>query len=75
MELPDIDWDRVDNAFKEISKGVNCRPGPDWFTTQEYSQKFGLPDRTARDRLEKLNKAGVVEKKKAFHSQNYYRIK
>ena len=66
-------WEQLDKLAAEVCEG---RPeGEGWFTPLEYSAQRNLPERTALTRLQRLYRAGKLERhQRAPGRPSYYRI-
>lgn len=58
-----------------VEAALTDRPGPEWFTTKEFREKFGLKPSAAQRRLGALLAAGKVERTVAGGNVHYYRVK
>jgi hypothetical protein len=68
-------WARMDEllSVEFLPDEVN------WFTVRDFVAKYKLNERTARDKLDKWERDGIVEKRRGMTSsckkpQNYFRL-
>lgn len=67
---PTFSWDEIEEIRSSV---VTERPGPEWFTREEYQKRFSISRSTAQEQLQKLVGAGKIEY--TGNSLKYYRVK
>jgi hypothetical protein len=73
---------KTSDAWAKMDELMSAEFIPDeagWFTAMDFVAKYKLNERTARDKLDKWQKDGIVEKRRGMTSsckkpQNYFRI-
>lgn len=74
---PEDLWERLDAAMVEAGVGTHIPEGEGWFTVGDYATARNLPISTARDRLRRLARRGLVETVtgRGHGIEGYYRLK
>lgn len=70
-KAPLIDWEKLDQLLV-----TNETPGPEWFSTKEFAERYSIPTTVADNRLRRLVASGKIEVTKVQNNnKNYYKIK
>jgi len=68
-------WARMD----QLIAAETIPDNESWFTAIDFCKRYKIAERTARDKLDSLEKQGIVEKRRGTTSsckkpQNYFRM-
>lgn len=70
-KAPLIDWEKLDQLIASDET-----PGPEWFSTKEFADRYSIATDLADSRLRRLVASGKIEVTKVRNNnKNYYKIK